>query len=92
MAREIISIDAGAAWTTLGVPGQSTVTIKQVPTGGRLFLNTTDDETVGPAQATPAAQGVTINRLGDQFSNTSATDQLFARATTDGWEIIFDQD
>jgi len=84
MARTLISIDEGAGWTVLGVPGQSTVTISKVGQSGRLFLNT--------AQVDNTAAGVLPNRLLAQFTNNSATDQLFARATSDGWQIIFDQE
>jgi uncharacterized protein involved in tellurium resistance len=84
MARTLISIDVVDDWVTLGDPGQSTVTIQKVGQNGRLLLNT--------AQVENTAAGVTPNRLLAQFSNNSATDQLFAKATTDGWEIIFDQE
>ena len=84
MARTLISIDAGPSWTALGNPGLSTVTIQRVGTGGQLLLNT--------SQVDDTAQVVTNNRLLNQFTNNSATEQLYARATTDGWQVIFDQE
>ncbi len=84
MARTLIEIDVADDWVTLGDPGQSTVTVQVTPGRGKLLLNT--------AQDVDTAQGVTPDRLLAQFTNNSATDQLFAKVTADGWSIIFDQE
>ncbi len=91
MARELVDLDDSASWTLLGVVGQSTITIVKSPATGRVLLNTTNVESGDEFGATETAQLVTPNRLNDQFSQNSSTEQLFGRATSDGWQVIVDQ-
>jgi len=49
---------------------------------GHLLLN--------QAEVDASALIVTRDRLGHQFSNTSAADEMFAKATSAGWRIVVD--
>ena len=70
-------------WTSLGT-GEMIITIHQSggATQGHLKLN--------QAQTDASALIITKDRRGDQIANTSAADEIFAKATSAGWEVAVD--
>ena len=82
MARTIVLLTKDV-WTDLGT-GEMVITLHSSPgKAGHLLLN--------QAQVDASALIVTQDRRGDQFSNTSASDTIYAKATGDGWKLAVDQ-
>lgn len=80
MARSVVSLTEDV-WTSLGT-GEMIITLKGAGKSGHLLLNS--------AESIPEALIVTKDRLGHQFANTSAADEMFARPTAAGYRVVVD--
>lgn len=80
MARTIVPLTEDV-WADLGT-AEMIITLHKSGQSGKLLLNQAEDD--------DSALLVTKNRYGDQFSNTTATDTIFAKATAPGWEVAVD--
>ena len=82
MARTIVSLTKDV-WADLGT-GEMVITIHQAgSSAGHLLLN--------QAQVDASSLIVTKDRRGAQFSNTSASDTIYAKATAADWKLAVDQ-
>ena len=81
MARSIVSLTEDV-WTSLGT-GEMIITLhKSSEKSGHLLLN--------QAEVDASALTITRDRRGHQFANTSVVDEIFAKATSVGWELAVD--
>ncbi len=80
MARTLVPLTKDV-WISLGV-GEMIITLHSQGRLGHVKLN--------QVEADEAALIVATQRMGDQFSNTGAADEIFAKATGDGWAVVVD--
>ncbi len=80
MARTLVALTEDV-WADLGTAEMIIEVAKEGPTG-RLLLN--------QAESDVAALVIPKGSAGFQYSNTKATDTIFAKATAPGWSVIVD--
>ena len=80
MARALVALTEDV-WTDLGTAEMIIEVAKEGRSGG-LLLNQAETEV--------AALVIPKGSAGWQFSNTKATDTIFAKASAPGWSVIVD--